>query len=66
MSKTHESDNIDLDNALDAFIANKKVQPVVSSSGDGVDVFGSTPEKKKSFLQRIMGLFSNLRPMQLR
>lgn len=57
MSKTHDTDNTDLDSALDAFLAQKKVQPVVSSSGDGVDIFGSTAEKKKSFLQRIMGLF---------
>lgn len=61
MSKNHvDESQVDLDAALDDFIANKKVRPVVNTVGRGVDIFGDGTEKKKSLLQRITAAFSQL------
>ncbi|HEY4194065.1 MAG TPA: hypothetical protein VGM63_00905 [Mucilaginibacter sp.] len=53
MSKTHITENDDLDAQLDQYMATKKIKPVVTSAGDGIDLFGST-EKKKPLLQRLL------------
>lgn len=55
MSKNHVQQNQDdLDAELDQFLATKKVTPVVSSASEGINLFGSTPEKKKNLLQRLL------------
>lgn len=67
MSKTHIDDNQDdLDAQLDQFIKTKKVQPAVQqSASEPIDLFGSGPEKKKTFLQRLRSLIlSFLRPRE--
>lgn len=58
MSKTHVDENQDdLDAQLDQFIKTKKVQPAVQpSASEPIDLFGSGPEKKKTFLQRLRSL----------
>lgn len=62
MSKTHVAENdSDIDAALDAFIAGKKTNPVVSQPSSGVDLFADAQpvQKKKSFLQRLLAHLSN-------
>lgn len=65
MSKNHVADNQDdLDAALDQFMASKKTNPIIKDSGDsGIDLF-SSPQKKKSLLQRLL-TFLHLKPLRL-
>jgi hypothetical protein len=68
MSKTHLTDQDDDLEALQQFIKNKQVKPVVTSASEGIDLFRtSEPEKKKliPFRQRLINLLNRFRQMAL-
>jgi len=62
MSKAHVEDGqTSIDDELDNYIQTHQVKPVVASTDNSIDLFGgSTPQKKKSLLHRLLTRFLNL------